>query len=77
MKLIAAIAAIIASTAVAFAVPAHADPGPPMQCGVTGAPACAGPGDPNLVCAIIAWRTMMPCNYWGMKVPQGTPGSWG
>lgn len=29
------------------------------------------------MCAIIAWRTMTPCNYWGVKVPQGTPGSWG
>ena len=73
MKLI--IAAVIASTAIAFAAPVHADPAP--SCGVAGAPQCAGPGDPNLVCAIIAWRTMMPCNYWGMKVPQGTPGSWG
>jgi hypothetical protein len=24
-----------------------------------------------------AWRTMMPCNWLGQQVPQGTPGSWG
>jgi hypothetical protein len=52
---------------------AKADP----ICGGEGLPPCAGPGDPATVCAWIAWRTMTPCNYWGMQVPQGTPGSWG
>jgi hypothetical protein len=54
---------------------AEADPGP--VCGVAGMPPCAGPGDPAIVCAIIAWRTFTPCNYWGVQVPQGTPGSLG
>jgi hypothetical protein len=52
---------------------AHADP----ACNAPGLPPCAGPGDPNVVCAIIAWRTWTPCNYWGIKVPEGTPGSLG
>lgn len=55
---------------------AHADP-PPFACDGPGLPPCASGGDPGTMCAIIAWRTMTPCNYWGVKVPQGTPGSWG
>jgi hypothetical protein len=54
---------------------AHADP--PI-CGSPDRP-CAGPSPltPEQQCAFTAWRTMMPCNWLGQQVPQGTPGSWG
>ncbi|MFZ0714687.1 hypothetical protein [Mycobacterium sp.] len=29
------------------------------------------------LCALIAWRTLTPCNWYGIPVPQDTPGSWG
>lgn len=76
MKLLIVIAAAVAST-LALAAPAHADPGP--ICGAPGAPPCAGPNllTPQQQCALIAWRTMLPCNWLGMQVPQNTPGSWG
>lgn len=71
------IATAITATAIAFgllaAPPAHADP----ACNAPGMPPCAPPPDPNLMCAAIAFRLMMPCNWVGVQVPQGTPGSWG
>jgi hypothetical protein len=56
--------------------PAHADPSPP--CGSPDVP-CAGPGPltPEQQCAWIAWRTWTPCNWIGLQVPAGTPGSLG
>jgi hypothetical protein len=53
---------------------AHADP---AVCDAPGLPACAPPADPATQCAVIAWRNMAPCNWFGVRVPQGTPGSWG
>lgn len=72
--IISAIAPMIAAAAFAFAPPASADP----ICDAPGTPPCAGPSPltPDQQCAFIAWRTMMPCNWLGMKVPAGTPGSW-
>lgn len=62
---------LVAGTTVAQA---HADP----VCNAPGMPPCAPPPDPNVMCAIIAWHTLTPCNYWpGVEVPQATPGSWG
>jgi hypothetical protein len=54
---------------------AHADP--PI-CGTPDRP-CAGPSPltPEQQCALTAYRMMMPCNWLGQQVPQGTPGSWG
>jgi len=54
---------------------AHADP--PI-CGSPDRP-CAGPSPltPEQQCALTAYRMMMPCNWLGQQVPQGTPGSWG
>jgi len=76
----------IRATAAGFAITAvcglicadpvgHADP--PI-CGTPDRP-CAGPSPltPEQQCAFTAWRTMMPCNWLGQQVPQGTPGSWG
>lgn len=71
-----AIAVTIWAFALLIGAPAHADP-PPFACNGPGLPPCAPQGDPGTMCAIIAWRTMTPCNYWGVQVPQGTPGSWG
>ena len=71
--------AIAASTAmygfIGAAPPAHADP--PI-CGSPDVP-CAGPTPltPEQQCALTAYRMMMPCNWLGQQVPQGTPGSWG
>ena len=71
-------AVTIAAAAAMFigvAPPAYADP--PI-CGTPDRP-CAGPSPltPEQQCAFTAWRTMMPCNWLGQQVPQGTPGSWG
>ena len=61
--------------AIVAAAVAHADP--PI-CGAPDKP-CAGPSPltPEQQCAFTAWRTMMPCNWLGQQVPEGTPGSWG
>lgn len=68
-------AVMLAAGAIAAAVPAHADP----ICDAPGLPPCAAPSpmSPEQWCAYIAWRTWTPCNQWGVKVPQGTPGSLG
>src|SRR5947209_20359305 len=73
-KFFAAIVLVIAAAAFAALPPASADP----ICGAPGGPQCAGPGplSPEQQCAFIAWRSMMPCNWLGMQVPAGTPGSW-
>ncbi|BCQ09258.1 hypothetical protein JMUB5695_02702 [Mycobacterium heckeshornense] len=79
-----AIAAISVFIGVAFggligaARTAHADPAPPAPCGGPDVP-CAGPSPltPEQQCAFIAWRTWIPCNWLGMQVPAGTPGSLG
>lgn len=53
---------------------ASADP----VCGTPGTPPCAGPGPltPEQQCALFAARTWTPCNWMGMQVPAGTPGSY-
>jgi hypothetical protein len=84
------IAAAIAAAVIAVAPPAGADPGAdpvipimpgPVICNAPGLPPCAPPAPfaltPAQSCAIIAWRTHVPCNWWGDQVPQGTPGSVG
>ena len=53
---------------------ASADPG---VCGVPGSPPCAPSLSPEQQCALFAWRTWTPCNWVGMQVPTGTPGSVG
>jgi len=74
-------AALALTTAAGFcglAGVAQADPPPGPICGTPDVP-CAGPSPltPQQQCALTAWRTMMPCNWLGQQVPQGTPGSWG
>jgi hypothetical protein len=73
------VAAGALAAAFALAAPAHADPAPPPgpACGAPGAPPCAPGLQPDQFCALIAWRTWMPCNWFGVQVPTGTPGSWG
>ena len=46
-------------------------------CGVPGTPPCAPSLSPEQQCALIAWRTWTPCNWVGLQVPIGTPGSVG
>lgn len=70
-RLLVAAAVAVAASVAAPAGGAVADP----ICDGPGLPPCAGPGDPVQQCAVIAWRTFTPCNWWGVKVPQGTPGS--
>ncbi|AGL35987.1 hypothetical protein LK460_12430 [Mycobacterium avium subsp. avium] len=74
ITLVAAAAAMFPVAAFASAPPASADP----ICGTPGTPPCAGPSPltPEQQCALIAWRSMLPCNWLGMQVPAGTPGSW-
>ncbi|WP_082953542.1 MULTISPECIES: hypothetical protein [unclassified Mycobacterium] len=71
---IAAVALLIAASNFLGLPTASADP----VCGVPGTPPCAGPSPltPEQQCAFIAWRSMMPCNWLGVQVPAGTPGSW-
>lgn len=73
-RIVAAVALLIAAASVANQPPALADP----VCGTPGTPPCAGPSPltPEQQCALIAWRSMMPCNWLGVQVPAGTPGSW-
>ncbi|MDM4142236.1 hypothetical protein QRK86_19175 [Mycobacterium sp. FLAC0960] len=72
--IVAALAMLITAGSVAGPPTASADP----VCGVPGTPPCAGPSplSPDQQCALIAWRSMMPCNWLGVQVPAGTPGSW-
>ena len=35
------------------------------------------PLSPEQQCALVAWRTWTPCNWLGLQVPVGTPGSVG
>jgi hypothetical protein len=69
--------AIAAAAAICLGATAVAHADPPI-CGSPDRP-CAGPSPltPEQQCAFTAWRTMMPCNWLGQQVPQGTPGSWG
>ena len=46
-------------------------------CGGPGTPPCAPPLSPEQQCALVAWRTWTPCNWQGVQVPIGTPGSVG
>lgn len=71
---VAAVALLIAASSFAGLPPVSADP----ICGTPTTPPCAGPSPltPEQQCAFIAWRTMTPCNWLGMQVPAGTPGSW-
>jgi len=43
-----------------------------------GRPAVCAPGlSPEQQCALVAWRRWTPCNWLGVQVPVGTPGSVG
>jgi hypothetical protein len=72
----AAISLAIAAGSFAGVGEASADP---AVCGGPDTPPCAGPGPltAEQQCALIAWRTFTPCNWLGMQVPTGTPGSYG
>ncbi|WP_084028298.1 hypothetical protein, partial [Mycobacterium avium] len=69
ITLVAAAAAMFPVAAFASAPPASADP----ICGTPGTPPCAGPSPltPEQQCGLIAWRSMLPCNWLGMQVPAG------
>jgi hypothetical protein len=78
VKRFIAVILFVAANAAAVLVgsaPAQADPPP---CGSPDVP-CAGPGPltPEQQCAWIAFRTWTPCNWVGVQVPAGTPGSLG
>lgn len=61
--------------AVVTAFSAKAEP-PAPNCDTATTPPCAPVGmDPNVQCAITAYITWTPCNWWNIKVPVGTPGS--
>lgn len=75
-----AIGIVVFILALATTFPSAAEPGGPGPnqplCGTETTPACAPVGiDPNIQCALIAWKTFTPCNWWGIKVAEGTPGS--
>lgn len=76
------ITAFVAATTLAIGVGSFAGAGAASAdpvCGTPGTPPCAGPGPltPEQQCALIAARTWTPCNWLGVQVPAGTPGSMG
>jgi hypothetical protein len=73
MAVVSFVAAVAAPVLVGSA-PAGAEPAPP--CGSPDVP-CAPMLTPEQQCALIAWRTWTPCNWVGVQVPSGTPGSVG
>jgi hypothetical protein len=77
VKRFMAVTVFVAAAAVPVLVgsaPADAEPAPP--CGSPEVP-CAPMLTPEQQCALIAWRTWTPCNWVGVQVPSGTPGSVG
>jgi hypothetical protein len=77
MRRLVTIAAIALSIGASI-LPATASADPTV-CGGPDTPPCAGPNPltPQQQCAWIAWSTFTPCNWCGMQVPVGTPGSLG
>ncbi|CAM3070784.1 hypothetical protein BST27_17290 [Mycobacterium intermedium] len=70
----AAITLAIGATTFANLGVASADPN---VCGGPATPPCAGPSPltPEQQCGLVAWQTWLPCNWLGVQVPVGTPGS--
>lgn len=75
-RLIGVILFVAAAAACVFVSAASADADPPPPCGSPEVP-CAPMLTPEQQCALIAWRTWIPCNWAGVRVPSGTPGSVG
>ena len=71
--IIGGIAATATALGMTLAAPAQADN---PSCGSPDVP-CAPPLTSQQQCALIAWRTWIPCNWVGVQVPSGTPGSVG
>ena len=71
LLLIGAVAASMSVGGLAGVGAASAQP----VCGVPGTLPCAPALSPEQQCALIAWRTWTPCNWVGVQVPIGTPGS--
>jgi hypothetical protein len=69
------IGAIAASISVGGYVDVGAASADPAVCGGPGTPPCAPGLSPEQQCALVAWRTWTPCNWLGVQVPIGTPGS--
>jgi hypothetical protein len=69
-----AVAASLSAGSYASVGVASADP---AVCGGPDTPPCAPALSPEQQCALIAWRTWTPCNWLGVQVPVGTPGSVG
>jgi hypothetical protein len=76
LKRLLTIGAVAASISVGGCVGVGAASADPV-CGVSGTPPCAPSLSPEQQCALIAWRTWTPCNWAGVQVPIGTPGSVG
>lgn len=56
---------------------ANASPFDNSTCGTQDAPPCApaGPLTPEQMCGLFTAATWIPCNWTGMQVPEGTPGT--
>lgn len=70
------VAALTVTSALSIA-PAHASPlvPGPTNCGGDGQAPCL-PGIPGPAqCALTALQHLMPCNWYGVSVAPGTPGS--
>jgi hypothetical protein len=76
LKRLLMIGAVVGSIGVGGLVGAGVASADPV-CGVPGTPPCAPSLSPEQQCALIAWRTWTPCNWVGLQVPIGTPGSVG
>lgn len=70
------IIAVLALTPLVAAPVTSAIPPGPTNCGGSDQPQCLPGIDSPTECAIVAWRTHRPCNWFGVPVAPGTPGSW-
>lgn len=77
LKRLLMIGTVAASISIGGFVGVGAASADPAVCGVPGTPPCAPSLSPQQQCALVAWRTWTPCNWVGVQVPIGTPGSVG
>jgi hypothetical protein len=77
LKRLLMMGAVAASIGVGGCLGVGAASANPAVCGGPATPPCAPPLSPEQQCALVAWRTWTPCNWVGVQVPIGTPGSVG
>ena len=77
LKRLLMIGAVAASISVGGCVGVGAASGRPCRVWRARDAAVRAALSPQQQCALVAWRTWTPCNWVGVQVPIGTPGSVG